>query len=205
MKKETGFTLIELMIGITIGLIVLIGAGGFFMATLNSSNAATKQQRFEQTIQVLTNVMSSEIRKAGYANVGVTLTKQANGEHYFANTDCLLLSHSTATEDERFYGFKLVNNIVYMYSGLINSPNACTATVTDWEAVTDLSYIKVTQLWFDIGKVDLTANYDCASAPTAGADDIPRITLGVEAVGLMAVGSTPVKRCTQANVMRRNS
>lgn len=213
MKQQKGFTLIELMVGMTIGLILLAGVGGLFMTTLRSNVEAVKQQRFEQTVQVLMNIMSSEIRRAGYTNAGtianpaipVTLTNQSNNSSYFASTNCVLLSHSTPNEDQRFYGFKLVNSIVYMYSGLVNSPNLCTSTVTDWTAVTDLSYIKVTQLWFDTGKVDLTANYDCVAAPIAGVGAVAKVTLGVEAVGLNAVGTTPVKRCVQVNILKRNT
>ena len=205
MKQQKGFTLIELMVGMTIGLILLAGVGGLFMTTLRSNVEAVKQQRFEQTVQVLMNIMGSEIRRAGYANAGtianpaipVTLTNQINNKTYFASTNCVLLSHSTLTEDQRFYGYKLVNNIVYMYSGLVNSPNLCTSTVTDWTAIT--------QLWFDTGKVDLTANYDCVAAPVAGVGAVAKVTLGVEAVGLNAVDTTPVKRCVQVNVLKRNT
>lgn len=199
-SPQKGFTLIELMIGITLALVLFTGAGGVFMTTLVSNTTLAKQQRFEQTTQALMSLMSGEIRKAGYAKPGVTLTNQANGNTYFASTSCVLLSHSTTTDNERFYGFKVINDILYMYSGTVNpTGTACTNSVTDWTALTDSTVMKVTKLWFDTGKVDLVA-IDCTVNPVAGVEAIPRVTFGVEDL------STPaVKRCYQFNVQRRNS
>lgn len=196
---QQGFTLIELMIGIALALILFTGAGGVYVTTLSSNATMVKQQRFEQTTQAVMALITSEIRKAGYTKPGVTLTPQVNGNTYFASTNCALLSHSTTTDDERFYGFKAVNNILYMYSSTANpTGTACTTNVTGWLAVTDTSYIKVTQLWFDTGKVDVSA-ITCTGNPVAGVESIPRVTLGVEDL------STPaVKRCYQFNVQRRN-
>lgn len=202
-KYSKGFTLIELMIGMVIGLVLLTGAGGLFVTTLRINTSEVKQQQFEQTIQVLITLISSEIRKAGYAKPGVTLTAQANGDHYFASTSCVLLSHSTTAENERFYGYKVLNESVYMYSGVTNA--SCGSTTTGWVKVTDTSNIKIKQLWFDTGKVDLATPYDCSVSPTAGVGTIPRVTLRVEAVGLTLPNGDPVKRCEQVNVLRRNS
>lgn len=219
MKKQKGFSIIELMVGLVLGLVVLVGAGGLFSTTLASNSSTVKQQRFDQTVQVLLDLMSSDIRRAGYANhftladatsgtaadatKAVTLAPLFNGGHYFASATCLLLTNSTPTANQRFYGYKLLANVVYRYDGA--AEGACGTDMTGWSAVTELSHIKVTTLWFDAGKVDLASPHDCSAAPVGGADAIPRITLGAEAAGLNASGSTPAKRCYQINVVRRNS
>jgi len=199
MKKQKGFSIIELMVGLVIGLVLLVGAGGLFSTTLYSNVNAVKQHRFQQTVQVLMQLMTSDIRRSGYAKDGVVLI----GNPYVANNDCVLLSNSAANVNQRFYGYKLVNNIIYRYDGLSNA--ACGPGLTGWSPVTDTSYIKITMLWFDMGKVNLTTSYDCSVAPAAGTDSIPRVTLGAEAVGLYASTSIPVKRCEQVNVKRRNT
>ncbi len=203
MKKQCGFSIVELLVGLVIGLVILLGASSIFSGNLSSNMNSVKQQRIEQTVQVLMDMMSSDIRRAGYAKTGVNLTVQAGGGHYFSSGNCVLLSSSTATENERFIGYKLVNNVVYRYDGLVNS--SCDSSVVNWSAVTDMSYIKVTMLWFDKGVVDLSASYNCSAVPVAGASAITRINLGVEAVGLVASAGTPVKRCGQINIHRRNA
>jgi prepilin peptidase dependent protein B len=199
MKKQKGFSIIELMVGLIIGLVLLVGAGGLFSTILYSNVNAVKQQRFQQTVQVLMQLMTSDIRRSGYAKDGVVLT----GNPYFASSSCVLLSNSTVNDNQRFYGYKLVGNIVYRNDSLINA--ACGPDLTGWSPVTDIGYIKVTKLWFDMGKVNLATSYDCSVDPIADTNLIPRITLGVEAVGLYASTSTPVRRCEQVNVQRRNT
>lgn len=202
MKKQKGFSFIELMVGLVVGLILLVGAGGLFTATLGSNVNAVKQQRFQQTVQVLMHLMTSDIRRAGYAKDGVALT----GNPYVVSNSCILLSNSTANNNQQFYGYKLVGNIIYRYDASVNTNAVCDVTnFTGWTPVTDLNYIKVTRLFFDAGKVNLATSYDCSIAPATGADLIPRVTLGVEAVGLNTATSTPVKRCEQVNVQRRNT
>lgn len=184
MKKQAGFTLIELMIGIAIGLIVVAGASILFMNTLQANAAGVKQQRFEQTLQVLAAHMVSEIRRAGYAKPGVALTKQSNGSYYFANAGCVTFSHSTPDSNEQFYGYQLRNNLVYYYTS--NTSNGNCGNLTGWIAVTDLSQIKVTNLLF-------------VNFPLVG------ITLEAEAVGLTTTGGTVVKRSMPVSVLVRNS
>jgi prepilin peptidase dependent protein B len=183
MKKQAGFTLIELMVGIALGLIVLAGALALFANTLQANATGVKQQRFEQTLQVLAAHMVSEIRRAGYAKPGVALTKQSNGGYYVANGNCVTFSHSTPDSNEQFYGYQLANNLVYYYTSTTTNGNC--ANLTGWTAVTDLGQIKVTNLLF-------------ANFPLVG------ITLDAEAVGLTVTGGTAVKRSMTVSVRVRN-
>lgn len=152
MKRQHGFNLIELMIALTLGMVVILGAEQVYLTTLAANVSAVKMQRFEQTLQVLGNEMVSEIRRAGYANPGITLTKQSNNKYYRAQGSCITFSHSTPAVDsaaavnEVFYGYRLANNKIYYWSS--TSSNGDCSSTTNWKALTDSGQIKVTALSF---------------------------------------------------------
>lgn len=185
MKKQSGFTLIELMVSITVGLILLAGVSSFFVATLNSSATSISTQRFEQTVQILTGTITSEIRRAGYANDGVVLTANGlNGTHYFGQPGCILLSHSTPTNDEIFHGYLLSNGVVYVYSNTTFN-NSCSLDLTKWTPVTDSTVIKV---------LSMTAT----GSPTVA------FTLDAQAVHLTASDGSLLRRSMTTTVQMRN-
>lgn len=186
MKLQTGFTLIELMIGITIGLVILIGAESLFMTTFGANLSDTKQLRFEQTLQVLSENMVSEIRRAGFSKPNISLTKQANNLYYNAQTNCITFSHSTPDANEVFYGYKLQNKIVYYYNSI--TTNGSCANLTNWTPVTDSSQIKINTLSF-----------------TTTGTSLVNITFTAEAVGLTLADGTVVNRNTSASVHIRNN
>lgn len=187
MKTQKGHTLVELMVGMTVGLVILTGAGVFFANLLGANTTAAKQQQFGQAIQILTSNMTAEIRRAGYANTGVTLTKQANGSYFYAQGSCITFSHSTPTDNERFYGYKLdtASKLVYVYNSTAGNANC--GNLTGWTPVTDASYIQVTNLSFTVTQV-------------------VTITLAASATELtLTDGVTPVKRNVTVSVQVRNS
>ena len=53
MKKQRGFTIVELMIGITIGLVVITLASVLFSSTLFANANGVKQSQLEQTVHAL--------------------------------------------------------------------------------------------------------------------------------------------------------
>lgn len=64
--KQRGVTLIELMVGLTVGLLVLAGVLTIYLSTLKTSNATIKSSRLNQEMGAILNIMASDIRRAGY-------------------------------------------------------------------------------------------------------------------------------------------
>jgi prepilin peptidase dependent protein B len=80
--RQTGVTLIELMIGVVVGLIVLAGVLSVFVATIKSSSDTLKSSRLNQEIRAAMSLISSDIRRAGFWGVAV-----AGSCNPFNNTD----------------------------------------------------------------------------------------------------------------------
>lgn len=65
-KKFTGLTLVELLVGIVVGLVVLSAAGGAMMSYMRSYSDIQKILNLNQNMRAVMDVMARDIRRAGY-------------------------------------------------------------------------------------------------------------------------------------------
>lgn len=181
MRQQHGFNLIELMVAITLGMIVILGAEKIYFTTLSANVSGAKTQRFEQTLQVLSNEMVSEIRRAGYANPGVTLTVASGSKYYYPQGSCITFSHSlpeaggASAVNEVFYGYQLASNSIYYWNSTSTKGNC--STTTSWKAITDPSQIKVTSLSYTASGTALVVinlQADAVNLTTPSGDAISR-------------------------------
>lgn len=177
MKSQNGFTLVELMIGITVGFIILISVGSVFSSSISAASADVKEQRLNQTIYKLTSNMVTEIRRAGSTIPNVSLTKQSNNSYYYTQTDCITFSrYSPVDGGEKFLGYRLNNNIVYYYES--TNSNASCSDLSGWVPVSELTQVKIDTLTF---------------TKRAGSTALIDINIIAEAVGVQVNGQ-PIKR-----------
>lgn len=177
MKSQSGFTLVELMIGITVGFIILLAAGSVLSSTIISASTDIKEQRLNQMIYKLTSNMVTEIRRAGSTIPNVTLTKQASDDYYNAQADCITFSrYSIVDGGEIFLGYRLSNNVIYYYES--TASNASCSDLSGWVAVTEPTQVKIDTLTF---------------TKRAGSTALIDVNIIAEAVGL-TVNGQPVKR-----------
>ena len=161
-KRQKGFSLVELMVGIAVSLIVLAGVGSFYVNTLFASSSKASVQGADQTLRALMDYMVSEIRRANYAAVGTTLAgsfSPASG----ATNSCVTFSHSTAlatadtsgnvtasADSEAYYGFALANSAIYVSKTV--TPISCASfstTALNWSLATDPSTLLITNFTVD--------------------------------------------------------
>ncbi len=64
--RASGFSLVELMISITVGLVVLGGVVGIFSSSVKSNADALKMTRLNQELQATMSMMTRDIRRAEY-------------------------------------------------------------------------------------------------------------------------------------------
>ena len=168
-KKENGFSIIELMVGIAISIIILAGVGSFYINTLISSSSKMTVQHADQTLRALMDYMVSEIRRANHAKIGSTLAGTFSPAIGTSNT-CVTFSHSTgvntvdnsgavatSADTETFYGFALANNAIYISKVNQAVPNtiipiSCASfsiTNVNWSIATDPSTLAVTNFTVD--------------------------------------------------------
>ena len=196
MNKHRGLTIIELMIGLAIGTIVLASAGALFVSTLRTNMDNVKQQRFEQSLQVLKGTIAAGIRRAGFSNSTTSLPDVSgwtSGKHFYITGACVLYTYidtTFVTPKQQYFGYKLDTNTDTLYSYQSDSKVDCGTTST-WEAMTDPTQIKITEV---------TPN---TLFTTPANPKVVNIRLIAEATGL-TTGTSPVKREALVKVFVRN-
>jgi|GEM_PF-5133674 len=113
MSKQNGFTLVELMIAMLVGLILLTATGAFYLVNLRASMDSVKVQQFDKTVQVFIDNAVSEIRRACYVRGGESLPPPTDK---IIGGSCIVFSHSVEDVDEpQSYGFKFEDHNIYIY------------------------------------------------------------------------------------------
>ncbi|MDH1221771.1 PilW family protein [Aeromonas caviae] len=142
LNRQKGFTLVELMVGLTLGLTVIAGVFDYFSTIIRANAEAVKQQQFEQAAQALASTMSADIRRAGYTPLGQaapTLTVAGvNAGSFYASGNCLLLAYRNPDNTVAYRGYlhdASTKAIYVLKSVLTTAPSSCLLSDSAWNPV----------------------------------------------------------------------
>jgi len=170
MKKQTAYTLIELMIALVLGLIVVGATVSIYIATVGSSSGIIKSARLNHDLDAVMTLMINDIKRAGYWG-GATVAADSRNNPFTAATtnltisgNCILYTYDGGSgstggvphngngivDSDEYYGFKLINNSIQMR--LTCNPSSgddCTdCTEGDWEEFIDSDQLNISTLQF---------------------------------------------------------
>jgi len=166
-KKSAGFTLIEMLVGIVIGMIVVAAASVMMVSVLKSQKDITASARLNQELGAAMAVMSNEIRRAGFSvcdveNSDCNLdgdgieelaikynTSASNKDIEIIGGNCILYRYNADLDknddpDEQ-RGFRLNDDNVIEMAG---TTGAVTCTSGGWSPLTDPNVITISDLRF---------------------------------------------------------
>lgn len=166
MLRHYGVTLIEMLVALVVGSLVLASLISFYVFIAQHSKRSLEITRLDQELYLAMDVMSHDVRRAGYwANaqndIGTgTLTNpfmQTDTDlQVSSSNDCILFSYDKnsdgtlpalgAANDER-YGFRLSGNVIQYR--IVSGSFACDSA-SGWEDLTDPNIINVTNLSFTV-------------------------------------------------------
>jgi prepilin peptidase dependent protein B len=95
-NTQRGFTLIELMISMVIGLIILAAAIGMFVSMIKADNDYLKSVRLNQELRAAMSLITRDIRRAGIDGSGAT---RGTGPYPFSTTASRLTIANNAQGD----------------------------------------------------------------------------------------------------------
>lgn len=160
MKKQTGLSLIELMIALAIGLILLGAIISVYIVTINGSTNALRVSRLNHDMSNIMNLMANDIKRAGYSCrafsgfdlktnpfTGIEITNDGSGITYTydaetENDDCGVLNES------EFFGFRLNNDAIEVRNGVEEDGEEI------WLPFTDSEEVSITSLSFSLDPID---------------------------------------------------
>lgn len=143
LNRSQGFTLVEVLVGLVIGLIVTTGAIALFTSMTRSTSVIVHTNRMQQEIREIGLVMTRDIRRAGYS--GVVPGEDFNGDGFPNNTqtnhavimdavraDLLFNPHLSSSADIRVYDAAGSNDcILFSYNIDGDRPVSGTAAVVE--------------------------------------------------------------------------
>lgn len=161
LNRQRGFSLVEILISMTLGLFLLLGLTTFMANTLVSDTKTMLMSRLNQEARSAMLLMVREIRRAGYWGTPTfalgPLTGAGAGSIFInpfapvtTSGGCILFrydrNHNALPEASEFFGFLRTNaGVVQMYAG--TGATTC-AGGAGWAALTDGRNSNVTALSF---------------------------------------------------------
>ncbi|MCC6207211.1 MAG: prepilin-type N-terminal cleavage/methylation domain-containing protein [Gammaproteobacteria bacterium] len=161
--SQHGFSLVELMVAITLGLFVLAGISSLYAEVVRSNAAVLRTAHLQQTLWSLMTLITDDVRRAGYWS-RAELTLDGTGANGFApihvvDGNCILYSYDEEKDDtdgapdpEDHHGFRLTGAGLQLKT----SDNTCGGTTCadcgsgTWWLMNDAQGIRVTALSFTL-------------------------------------------------------
>lgn len=157
-RRQVGFSLIELMVGMAVGLIIVGGAISVYVNAVRSGGDTLRSAKLNIELRGAMNMMIADIRRAGYAynvaNLSSNPFTQTSTNLALPSADCLLFSYDRngdgAINANEYLGFKKAGTEVSMRFSGGSTAAGCSAAGDSWESITDNSSILVDSLTFTI-------------------------------------------------------
>jgi prepilin peptidase dependent protein B len=213
-RRQRGLSLIELMIGTTIGLFVVAGTVSLYATNAASSHRLLAEARLNQDLRAAMDLVSRDLRRSGYwgnSIKGTTITGSgtattANPYRGVSSTDDDVSGEVAyqfsrdATEDDALadneqFGFQLQGGILKMQTekeGLAD--------------MTDINQVTVTNFSITTVPTDIALGSLCTVVCAVGTPNCPTMTVRHFTISLTgkSVTDPSVERTLKASVRPRN-
>ena len=189
-RKQSGFTLIELMIGMAVGLIVLSGALYLYLQIFRASQTTLASTQLNRELGILVDTMSGEIRRHGYfATSGVNPYQASSSAGISISGSCILYGYDVNADgiqdDNEFRGFRLDGQKLWSAR---TASAACDST-SGWEEFSSTDSILMESLLFNLNidahTTGTSTSYTRKVEMTVTAKDHKGITSGTKSVSIL--------------------
>jgi type IV pilus assembly protein PilW len=203
-QRQRGLSLVELLVGVAVGLFLVAGAATLFVTNLGNSRQLLLEARINQDLRATADLVTRDLRRAGYwgnslagtvatvvggvstttPNPYRTITPGAEIVEYAFSRD--VAENNTLNNNENFGFQRAVVNGVGTVQMKVGAGN--------WQTVTDPQSMDVTAFTVTPTETDVDVRAACAVACCSDAD----VTAGTCATRNIAAGaSCPTMRVRQ--------
>ncbi len=112
LKKQSGLTLVELMIGMLVGIIVAGGAVSIFSNSVSSQSDNIKLTRLNQDLRAMMDIMVRDIRRAGFVTSlpDTHFASLQDNPFFDTTTDISILDYDGGTDNCIMYSYNRDEN-----------------------------------------------------------------------------------------------
>jgi type II secretory pathway component PulJ len=174
-KCQGGLSLIELMVGLTVGLLVILAALALYASVAAGARDTLGSARLTSELRAAMDVMTADVRRAGFGGEDYTRLNASDLAVYESGA-CLVYSYDVepfgepenAPGDDEFFGFFVEGGELKMRVGA-GDLSDCRIDGVQWHPITYAPVLVVDEL--ESGEVYFSIEYQCISskspAPTA--------------------------------------
>lgn len=191
--RQTGFSLVELMVGITVSMIVVAGAAAMYVTTVRGQADALRLARLNQDLRAAMDVMVADVRRAGYWAGSVTVDPGPPVELSYSTSNpyslgggtptaltvleggsCVMYAYDADNDGSspvaagEVFGFRRTENVLQMLDPANTLTDASDCTAGTWPAMTSNDTVVIDSLTFSTsGSQCLNATQDISWKITA--------------------------------------
>lgn len=204
-RRQRGISLVELLVGVTVGLFVAAAAGMLVATQLADNRKLLAETQLQQDLRSAVDIMTRELRRSGYSDAAsewvwppTTLGENAFATVTLTGTTQIVFKYRRAAFDEGPYGFRYDSTAQTIQSQLGG---------TGWQELTDPRAVKVTA--FNVRAVDTGGEValPCPRLCSDGTDACwPRQLVREYVISItgQAANDASVQRSLQTRVRMRN-
>jgi type IV pilus assembly protein PilW len=210
-RFQQGLSVVELMVGIAIGLVVAAAALSLLARHLHENRSLLVEARLLQDLRTTTDLMARDLRRAGYWGHAAqaiwreSATPQANPHATLSAQDTVRFSYSRETADDaddnavdtpEAFGYRLQNGAIEMQLG-----------AGGWQAMTDPGTMTVVGLSVTPQLTEISLEGACPRPCASGSSACPprqQVRSVAVQIDVRSTTQPPLLRSTQARVRLRN-
>lgn len=208
-----GLSIMELLIGIAVGMVVVSGAAMLFARNLAGSKLLLAESRLNEDLRNAADLLTRDLRRAGYWGnaikgtqaIGAGATTAANPYssasapsaqevNYRFSQDINVAENDTLDNNEKF-GFRLHDKAIQMQDGNDN-----------WSDITDKTSVEITSFTVTPTVTSISLGDACPNVCLPGQPNCPTATVRSYAVVLhgVSVRDSNLQRTLRSTVRVRN-
>lgn len=175
-QQQAGLSIVELMVGLTVGLLVIAAAAGVFAGQLHHTRRSVVEARLHQDLRAATTLLVRDLRRAGhwqaalrhtqwpaqdnpYRDVAVSDAQQTIAYQYSRDED----ADNDVVDAHEQFGFRVNQQVLYTRAG-----------TGQWQSLTDRQVLRIVRLQFVLDAQAVSAEHACVAACGAGASACPQ-------------------------------
>ena len=221
-RFSQGMSIVELLVGVAIGLFILAGASALFVGNVTNSRRLLLESRINQDLRATMDLVTRDLRRgaywgnalAGTLAVGSTSVTQPNPyaaviASASSTSGQILYSYSrdpaedNALDSTEVFGFRLTNGAVQMCFG-----GSSSTTCTNWQTLTNTDIVTISAFAITPTETSIDIRAACAKpcTDTLLAPSCPRVQVRSYNIVLTGTSTTDsaVTRTLRSQVRVRN-
>lgn len=220
-RSSRGMSIVELLIGVAIGLFILAGASAMFVSNVTNSRRLLLEARINQDLRATMDLVSRDLRRGGYWGNSLAGTLAAGSTSVAQANPYSAVAVTGSTQVDYTYTRDIVeNNVLDTGTGTVNEQfgfrldtgtNAIQMYIAGgWQTLTNTNILLIPNNGFRITPAETAIDIRAACAKTcvdsASAPTCPRVQVRSYNIVLTGISRTDsaVSRTLRSQVRVRN-